>query len=223
MVDMGAVARDAHSRRLQSSCRDPSRSAVPPAWGRTRVQSTLELVIYEVVTDDGLVGVGAASGGHANAVAMDRLVTPHLIGQDPTDIERLAGIIRDAEIMGPPPYCMEIPLWDLLGKAAGLPVFHLWGSVTNRVRAYCSTGELRSAQARAEDVGRLAAAGLTAVKLRFHTADPSDDVAVAEAVRAKVGDTVELMVDANQASADPGSGGHGVWDFRTALDVARDL
>ena len=74
-----------------------------PAWGRGRVQSTLELVIYEVVTDDGLVGVGAASGGLANAVAMDRLVTPHLIGQDPTDIERLAGIIRDAEIMGPPP------------------------------------------------------------------------------------------------------------------------
>jgi D-galactarolactone cycloisomerase len=154
---------------------------------------------------------------------MDRLVTPHLIGQDSTDIERLAGIIRDAEIMGPPPYCMEIPLWDLLGKAAGLPVFHLWGSVTNRVRAYCSTGELRSAQARAEDVGRLVAGGFTAVKLRFLTVDPSDDVAVAEAVRAKVGDTVELMVDANQASADPGSGGHGVWDFRTALEVARDL
>lgn len=144
---------------------------------------------------------------------MDRLVTPHLIGQDPTDIERLAGIIRDAEIMGPPLCCMEMPLWDLLDEAAGLPVFRLWGSATNRVRAYCSTGELQSAQARAEDVGRLAEAGFTAVKLRFHAADP----------RAEVGDTVELMVDANQASADPGSGSHWVWDFRTALGVARDL
>ena len=222
MVDMGAVARDAHSRRLQSSCRDPSRSAVPPAWGRTRVQSTLELVIYEVVTDDGLVGVGAASGGHANAVAMDRLVTPHLIGQDPTDIERLAGIIRDAEIMGLRHIAWRFRFGTCLARPLGCRSF-VCGAAPPIAFCLLLHRELQSAQARAEDVGRLAEAGFTAVKLRFHAADPRDDVAVAEAVRAEVGDTVELMVDANQASADPGSGGHRVCDFRTALGVARDL
>ncbi len=194
-----------------------------PAWGRGRVQSALVLVVFEVTTDDGLVGFGAAHGGLESMVAIDRFVTPHLLGQDPTDIERLAVIIRDAEILGPPPYCMEIPLWDLLGKAAGLPVFRLWGGAGGRVRAYCSTGELRSAQERADDVARLADEGYTAVKLRFHHDDPRDDLAVAEAVRAKVGDAVELMVDANQAGADPGVAGHRVWDFRTALRVARAL
>ncbi len=44
-----------------------------------------------------------------------------------------------------------------------------------------------------------------------------------EAVRAKVGDRIELMVDANQAGADPGVAGHRTWDFRTALHVAREL
>ncbi|MGW1682037.1 mandelate racemase/muconate lactonizing enzyme family protein [Saccharopolyspora sp. NPDC002376] len=194
-----------------------------PAWGRGRVQTTLPMVLFEVGTDDGLVGVGAAHGGMESAVAIDRFITPHLIGQDPTRIDRLAVLIRDAEILGPPPYCMEIPLWDLLGKAAGLPVSRLWGGAGDRVRAYCSTGELRDPKTRAEDVSRLVDEGFTAVKLRFHEDDPRDDLAVAEAVRAKVGDHVELMVDANQASADPGVGGHRVWDFRTALGVAREL
>jgi L-alanine-DL-glutamate epimerase-like enolase superfamily enzyme len=201
----------------------PLEAPFVPAWGRGRVQSTLELVLFEVITDDGLVGLGAVGGGLPVALTMDRLVAPHLVGQDPADIERLSQVLRDAEIMGPPLYCMEIPLWDLLGKAAGMPVFRLWGGSRTRVRAYCSTGEVRSPEVRAEDVARLVAEGYTAVKLRFHQEDPRADVAVAEAVRAEVGDSIELMVDANQASADPGHGGHRVWDFHTALGVAREL
>ena len=194
-----------------------------PAWGRGRVQSALEFVLFEVGTDGGLVGIGAVNGGLETAFAVDRFVTPHFIGQDPADVERLAGILRDAEIMAPPLYCMEIPLWDLLGKAAGLPVCTLWGAAPRAVRAYCSTGELRSPETRAEDVRALVEAGFNAVKLRFHHDDPRDDVAVVEAVRAAVGDAVELMVDANQAGADPGLGGHRIWDFRTAFGVAREL
>jgi D-galactarolactone cycloisomerase len=194
-----------------------------PAWGRGRVQSTLEFVLFEVGTDSGLVGVGAANGGLETALAVDRFVTPHFLGEDPADVERLATLLRDAEIMAPPLYCMELPLWDLLGKAAGLPVCSLWGAAPRPVRAYCSTGELRSPEARAEDVQALVTAGFTAIKLRFHHDDPRDDLAVLEAVRVAVGDAVELMVDANQASADPGLGGHHRWDFHTALGVAREL
>lgn len=193
-----------------------------PAWGRGRVQESLVMVLFEVGTDNGLVGLGAAHGGPEAQLAIDRFITPHLLGQDPTRIERLAAVIRDAEILGPPPYCMEIPLWDLLGKAAGLPVHRLWGGADDRVRAYCSTGELRPPRQRAEDVAELVDAGFTAVKLRFHHDDPRDDIAVAEAVRAR-NPHVELMVDANQAGADPGNAGHRVWDFRTALHTAREL
>ena len=169
------------------------------------------------------MGIGAAGGGLETALAVDRFVTPHFLGEDPADVERLAAVVRDAEIMAPPLYCMEIPLWDLLGKAAGMPVCNLWGAAPRPVRAYCSTGELRPPKARAEDVQALLAAGFNAVKLRFHHDDPRDDLAVVEAVRAAVGGAVELMVDANQASADPGLGGHRTWDFRTALGVAREL
>lgn len=194
-----------------------------PAWGRGRMQTALTMVLVEVATDTGLVGLGTTSGGREAMASVDRFVTPHLIGQDPTRIEYLAGVLRDAEILGPPPYGMEIPLWDLVGKAAGLPVHRLWGGAHDRVRAYASTGELRPAAARADDVAGLADEGYRAVKLRFHHDDPRDDLAVARAVRERVGDRVELMVDANQAAADPGHGGHRSWDFRTALRVGREL
>jgi D-galactarolactone cycloisomerase len=194
-----------------------------PAWGRGRVQTELAVVICEVRTDNGLVGLGAAHGGLEAAVTIDRFVTPHLLGQDPCQVDRLAEVIRDAEILGAPAYCMEVPLWDLLGKAAGMPVCKIWGGAADRVRAYCSTGELRSARRRAADVAKLADDGFTAVKLRFHHDDPRDDLAVAQAVRDEVGDGIELMVDANQAGADPGIGGHRTWDFPTALWVAREL
>lgn len=194
-----------------------------PAWNRGRTQPSLVLVVFEVATDAGLVGIGAAHGGLEAAVAVDRFVTPSLLGQDPTLVERISPILHEAEILGPPVYCMEVPLWDIIGKAAGLPVYRLWGGYTDRVRAYCSTAELRDAARRAEDVRRLADEGFTAVKLRFHHDDPRDDLHVAEAVIAATGDRVAIMVDANQAGANPGLGGHTPWGFRTALMVAREL
>src|SRR6185437_8737683 len=110
-----------------------------------------------------------------------------------------------------------------IGKAAGLPVYKLWGGHKDRVRAYCSTGELRSPERRAEDARALSDEGFGAIKLRFHGPNPRDDLAVAAAVREAVGDGAEIMVDANQAGVLPGLGGHQSWDFQQALGVAREL
>ena len=65
--------------------------------------------------------------------------------------------------------------------------------------------------------------GFRAVKLRFHSPDPRDDLKVIEAIRAAVGDRIEIMVDANQAGIEPGLSGHARWDFQRALAVAREL
>jgi L-alanine-DL-glutamate epimerase-like enolase superfamily enzyme len=132
-------------------------------------------------------------------------------------------VLQDAEIMAPPVYCVELPLWDIIGKAAGLPVYKLWGGHKDRVHAYCSTGELRSPERRAEDARALTEEGFGAIKLRFHSPDPREDLAVATAVREVVGDGAEMMIDANQAGVLPGLGGHRRWDFQQALGVAREL
>jgi D-galactarolactone cycloisomerase len=194
-----------------------------PAWARGRVQTKIDLVVVEVDTDAGITGIGAAHAGIEAAIAIERFVAPYFIGQDPTRIELLAPVLRDAEILGPPLYCMEIPLWDILGKLSGLPVYKFWGGFSDSVTAYCATAEIRSPERRVDDVNRMIAEGYRAVKLRFHSGDPRDDLKVVESIRSAIGDRIEIMVDANQAGVEPGLGGHRHWGFQRAFEVAREL
>jgi L-alanine-DL-glutamate epimerase-like enolase superfamily enzyme len=194
-----------------------------PAWARGRNQPNLLMVLIEVETDDGVTGYGAAHAGVEAAIAIERFVAPYFLGRDPANVEQLAAVIRDAEILGAPVYCMEIPLWDLIGKVAGLPVYELWGGYSDRVLAYCATAEVRAPEERARDAERMVSAGYRAVKLRFHHDDPRDDLPVVEAIRAAVGDTLDIIVDANQAGVEPGLEGHATWGLRRAIEVAREL
>ena len=125
-----------------------------PAWARGRNQPDLLMVLIEVVTDDGVKGIGAAHAGLEAAITIERFVAPYFLGQDPTHVERLVPVLRDTEILGAPVYCMEMTLWDIIGKVAGLPVARLWGGFSDRVVAYCATAEVRSPQQRVDDVLR---------------------------------------------------------------------
>ena len=194
-----------------------------PAWGRNEIQRSFLMTLVEVETEAGLTGATAAEAGAEAAISIDRFVTPHLIGQDAAAPEQLTGILKDAEILGSPVYCVEVALWDVAGKAAGLPVSKLWGASTDRVPAYCATGEVRSPERRVEDCHRILDEGFKAVKLRFHSDDPREDIRVVEAVRRACGDRLAVLVDANQAGVLPGLGGHHQWTFQTALEVALEL
>ena len=109
-----------------------------PAWARGRNQPDLLMVLIEVGTDAGLTGLGAAHAGPEAAVTIERFVAPYFIGEDPMYVERLVPILRDTEILGAPVYCMEMPLWDIVGKAANLPVAKLWGGCSD---GNCCPGE----------------------------------------------------------------------------------
>lgn len=194
-----------------------------PAWGRNQVQRSFLVTLVEIETRVGVTGVTAAEAGIEAAVSIDRFVTPHLVGRDASRPEQFAALLRDAEILGSPVYCVEIALWDIAGKVAGLPVSKLWGAHKDRVPAYCATGEVRSAERRVEDCRRIREEGFKAVKLRFHSDDPRQDVKVVEAIRRELGDGLAILVDANQAGVLPGLGGHRQWDFQTALGVALEL
>lgn len=201
----------------------PLQADFHPAWARGRNQPNLLMVLIELTTDDGVTGIGAAHAGVEAAIAVERFVAPYFIGEDPLFIERLVPVLRDAEILGAPVYGIEVALWDIAGKVAGLPVARMWGGYSDRVTAYCATAEIRSPERRVEDVERMLAEGFRAVKFRFHREDPREDLKVVEAVRAAIGDRIAIMVDANQAGVEPGFGGHTTWGFATALAVAREL
>ena len=147
-----------------------------------------------------------------------------LIGKDPFNIEQLAGPLR-YYVGGSPRTisALEIALWDLIGKATGQPLYKIWGAAKDRVPAYASTIQLSTPEERVRMALQLKSQGWKAIKLRAHYPTLREDVQLVEAVRKAVGDDMEIMVDANQAQAfgawQPGV----MWDFRRALETAREL
>ncbi len=190
-----------------------------PAWDEpdTPDITTMSFSIVKLHTDEGLVGIGPHAG------PIPPLVERSLLGQDPAYIQgffdaHMRG--RGGSLGRPSVGGIEIALWDLLGKAAGLPIFKLLGACRDRVPAYAATAQLRTAGEYAEMAVEFRRRGIRAIKLRMHRPDPADDLAVVRAVRAAVGDAMEIMVDANQNNV---SLHYPYWTLRTAIRVAEEL
>ena len=198
---------------------------VQPAWAPGTTWTGRSTTLYVVTTDEGITGYGAGAG--QPAYVRER-VAPRLVGQDPFAIEHHTETIRNLGgpwLNHPIPWGLELALWDVVGKAAGQPLSRLWGGYTDRIKAYASCCEVRSGAARAEDALAFRERGYRAVKLRLHAWTVKEDVAQVEAVRRAVGDTMEIMVDANQAQT-PGTP-HltegPVWSYERALRTCRAL
>ena len=175
--------------------------------------------VIEIRTDQGLTGIGPGMDP-----ALLEAAKSHLLGKDPFHVEQLAGPLR-YYVGGSPRTisALEIALWDLIGKATGQPLYKLWGAAKDRVPAYASMIQLSTPEERARMAVELKSQGWKAIKLRAHYQTLKEDVQLVEAVRKAVGDDMEIMVDANQAQS-AGTWQPGVmWDFRRALETAREL
>jgi L-alanine-DL-glutamate epimerase-like enolase superfamily enzyme len=175
--------------------------------------------IIEIHTDQGLSGIGPA----IDAAALE-LGKAQLIGKDPFNVEQIAGPLR-YYVGGSPRTIssLEIAIWDLIGKAAGQPLYKIWGAAKDRVPAYASMIQLSTPEERVRMAVQLKAQGWKAIKLRAHYQTLKEDIGMVETVRKAVGDDMEIMVDANQAQSS-GTWQPGVmWDFRRALETAREL
>jgi mandelate racemase len=90
--------------------------------------------------------------------------------------------------------------WDALALAAGKPLVTLLGAAPRRIRAYNSNGlGLMAPEAAADEAEKLLEGGFGAVKLRLGYPTLAADLAALRAVRKRLPDAVELMVDFNQA------------------------
>ncbi len=91
-------------------------------------------------------------------------------------------------------------LWDILGKAAGMPLYRLLGGAQDRVPAYHSGGLWlsRSIDELVEEAQDFVDQGFRAIKMRLGLPDPAADIARVKAVRDVIGPAVKLMADANQ-------------------------
>jgi L-alanine-DL-glutamate epimerase-like enolase superfamily enzyme len=204
---------------LVSVAGPPLPAPMHPAWVPGLTLQRRGAIILKIHTDEGIVGLGCP--GYAVPPNFESWIKPQLIGKDPFAIEQHARMLRMANTG----WGVEIALWDIIGKAAGQPLYKLWGGYADRVPAYASFVEVRTPDQRAEDVQRIQAEGYQAVKLRLHDWTMKEDLAQVEAVRQAVGDRLAILVDANQAqqpgtpSPEPGP----VWTEQRAVQTAREL
>lgn len=168
-----------------------SLAQVLPAFARPKLKitdiRTAEIMAHgyqvhvRVYTDQGLVGQGECTDAAQGAVPLIRYFRRMLVGQDPLNVEalferlRTSGIFAGAQagqyvtaLTG-----LEIALWDLAGKAIGVPVWQLLGGkCRGRIRVYCDsqTEDPKDPEAPAK-LGQIKSLGFTAVKIDIDDRD----------------------------------------------------
>ena len=118
------------------------------AWD-TRPRTFWDATIVRVTDEDGRTGVGSGDlmlgfAGHEHL----------FIGRDALALERHWRVLAHIDFHYGRCWPLDLALWDLAGKITGQPCWRLLGGLSDRVRAYASTGTLRDPQALAE-VARL--------------------------------------------------------------------
>jgi D-galactarolactone cycloisomerase len=203
MARSGTAIREVRTHVLEAPLRAPF--AYSQAWYAAR-----GAMLVEITTEDGVTGWGEAYGPARLTAPIVGFYAPLLVGRDAMATEAiwqdLYNRLRDHGQKGLPVEALsavDIALWDIRGKALGLPVHALMGGpLRTEVRAY-ATGLYRREDPDherylREEAAGYAAEGFGAVKLKTGFG-VDHDAAMTRAVRAEIGEGVALMVDANHA------------------------
>ncbi|HUN27947.1 MAG TPA: mandelate racemase/muconate lactonizing enzyme family protein [Steroidobacteraceae bacterium] len=183
----------------------------------SKPRTHFDATIVRVATDTGLVGYGSGDlmlgfRGHEEL----------FVGHDPLALERHFRVLAHLDFHYGRCWPLDLALWDLAGRITQQPCWKLLGGLASRVRAYASSAVLREPARLADQAERYLALGFRALKIRFQRGEWREDVRALEAVRARVGSRLELLVDCNQGWRLPWDT-QPPWTLKDALAVAREL
>lgn len=190
--------------------------------GRQKPMTEVAFLIAEIETSQGFSGHGFSyskrAGGPAQ-YAHAKEVAHAAIGEDPNDIQKLytkllwAGAsVGRSGVATQALAAIDIALYDLKAKRAGLPLSKLLGAHRDSVRTYNTSGGFLNASLDEvrDRASRSIEEGIGGIKIKVGLPDSAEDLRRVRAVREHIGDAVPLMVDANQQ-----------WDRTTALRMGR--
>jgi D-galactarolactone cycloisomerase len=177
-------------------------------FSRSGVRNSRSTTLIQVETDDGISGLGSASGnGELIEFIVARVLKPMLVGMDPTAIDEIwdkayvrgghkefgtrgVGVIALSGV--------DIALWDLLGKVRGLPLYQLLGGkVRDKVPVYATALYPEEPSRVAARARAFADQGFHGVKIKVGF-DLDQDIRIVRAVRRELGRDFIVMTDANQ-------------------------
>jgi len=202
-----------------------------PHWVSHFIVPRANEVLIQLDTDEGLSGIGLATSytpieacRHVLSDDFESLV----IGADALAPERMyekifsltwqkhaheRGWSREAIVRISS--ALDIAMWDLMGKAAGLPLYRLFGGHRSEVSAYVTCAYYRDGKDIAElrdEMQMLKSQGHRAFKAKIGGVGLKEDMQRMEVVREEIGDDCDLMIDVNRA-----------WSLDTAIEGARLL
>jgi L-alanine-DL-glutamate epimerase-like enolase superfamily enzyme len=189
------------------------------AWAHDMPEQYMTNTILRLRTKGGLEGI--AGGPSYTDYAFDRALAenvrpllPKLIGTSPLDREAIWQKLFSLTL----PYLsqthalIDVALWDLAAKAAGLPLYQMLGGARSKIPAYASTPLLASPEAYVDFVGKLKGEGFKAIK--FHCwCELGRDMTMVRAVHRKYGDSgLAFMLDVEQR-----------YDRQSAMKAGREV
>ncbi len=159
-----------------------------------------EIGLLRIATDEGIEGFAFLGSSfrsvHLDVTSLVRHLKPVVMGRDPLDRERL---YRDLfsksrattlRAIG----AMDIAIWDICGKIAGLPLYKMLGAYRTRVPAYASSSTLGDKSAYVDSLLAMKQAGFKAYKIHPPTG-LKDCIEVCRKVRDAAGPDMVLMID----------------------------
>jgi D-galactarolactone cycloisomerase len=158
----------------------------------------------EVHTDAGIIGRAVSSGAHD---IMTRELLPRIKGENPFYAERLwdrmyrhnrKPVAKGEYIraMGP----VDIAIWDIIGKALGMPSYQVLGAYTDKIRVYAAGGyyeEGKGLRELAKECEEYVTEGFRAIKMKVGGEPMNTDAERVRAVRDAVGPNIDILIDAN--------------------------
>ena len=202
-----------------------------PHWVSNFIVPRANEILVRMHTDEGLEGIGLATSYTPIEAAIQAFrsgIAEQIIGEDALAPERLyqklfsltwqrlaheKGWSREALVRISS--AMDIACWDIVGKAARLPLYRLFGGYRDKVPCYVTCAYYRDGKDLAElrdEMQMLKAQGHTGFKAKAGGLPLTEDMKRLELVREVIGEANDLMVDVNRG-----------WDLATAIEGARLL
>jgi len=192
-----------------------------PTWIPGYPQTHNRFTLVKITTDDGITGYSAGTAMGTERQGLGDLIAGYLIGADPTDIERVQSLLKQAGFLGWRNFWIEPACWDIMGKAQGKPVYELLGGKARPIDVYLSTGEMHDPHKRVYDLMAKRDRGFKTAKRRVKNAELKEDIRHIETVAKGLGGKMQLGVDANQGWLVSIVDRVPAWDLARAKDFAR--
>ncbi len=161
-------------------------------------------VVSEVMTDEGITGIGqtiAPAPFYGDSVevikaATDAYLAPAMVGKDPFAIEQRFAEMQALSVSDYAITSVEMALWDLKGKALGVPVYELLGGRCNAGAPLHALADHDDPEAMAEQVNRMVEQGWTWFKAKIGF-EVDQDIAMYARIRELCDDRARFQLDSN--------------------------